>query len=109
MTDITLRWDDADTNERKPERIITRNRIACYPEGVGAWSEQRRTGYPKLFNVYENNSNGTIDTDIKIRRIPFPATLKSNTPDQYNRLLELLGGMNNGGTRLWWDAGKNNW
>ena len=36
-----------------------------------AWAEQRRTGYPKLFKVQTNNSNGTIDTDIMIRRLPF--------------------------------------
>ena len=102
MTNITPKWNEADTYERKLERIITQKWIACYPEGVEAWSEQRRTGYPKLFKVYENNSNGTIDTDIMIRRIPFPAALQSDNPEQYNKLLELLGGPNNGGTRLWW-------
>ena len=107
MTDITPKWDDADSNERKLERIITQKWIACYPEGVEAWSEQRRTGYPKLFKVYENNSNGAISTDIMIRRIPFPATLQESNPDQYNKLLQLLGGANNGGTRLWWDVGQN--
>lgn len=45
--------------------------IACWPEGMEAWAEQRRTGYPKLFKVQTNNSNGTIDTDIMIRRLPF--------------------------------------
>jgi hypothetical protein len=109
MTDITPRWDDAETKERKLERIITQKWIACYPEGVEAWSEQRRTGYPKLFKVYENNSNGKIDTDIMIRRIPFPAGLREDNPDQYGKLLQLLGGADNGGTRLWWDAGGNRW
>jgi hypothetical protein len=108
-TGITPKWDEAETNERKLERIITQKWIACYPEGVEAWSEQRRTGYPKLFHVYENNSNGTIDTDIMIRRLPFPATLREDNPDQYDKLLKLLGGANNGGTRLWWDVGKNEW
>ena len=107
MTDITPQWDETDTNERKLERIITQKWIACYPEGVEAWSEQRRTGYPKLFKVYENNSNGTISTDIMIRRIPFPASLQEDNSDQYNKLLQLLGGANTGGTRLWWDVGQN--
>lgn len=107
MTDITPKWDETDTNERKLERIITQKWIACYPEGVEAWSEQRRTGYPKLFNVYENNSNGTIDTDIMIRRMPFPASLQEDNPDQYRKLLLLLNGANNGGARLWWDVGRN--
>ncbi|NDV82212.1 SusD/RagB family nutrient-binding outer membrane lipoprotein [Bacteroides sp. 51] len=108
MTDITPKWDEADSNERKLERIITQKWIACYPEGAEAWAEQRRTGYPKLFKVYENNSKGTIDTDIMIRRLPFPATLQSDNPDQYNKLLQLLGGANDGGTRIWWDVPQNN-
>lgn len=107
MTDITPKWDDADSNEKKLERIITQKWIACYPEGAEAWAEQRRTGYPKLFKVYDNSSNGAIDTDIMIRRLPFPAALQSDNPDQYNKLLQLLGGTNNGGTRLWWDVGQN--
>lgn len=107
-TDISPKWEEGDSKERKLERIITQKWIACYPEGAEAWAEQRRTGYPKLFKAYENNSNGTIDTDIMIRRLPFPATLQSDNPEQYNKLLELLGGLNNGGTRLWWDVGQNN-
>lgn len=107
MTDITPKWNEADSNERKLERIITQKWIACYPEGVEAWSEQRRTGYPKLFKVFNNNSNGTIDTGIMIRRLPFPVALREGNPTQYNKLLQLLGGSNTGGTRLWWDTGAN--
>lgn len=106
MTDITPAWDEANSMERKLEQIITQKWIACYPEGAEAWAEQRRTGYPKLFKVYENNSNGTIDKDIMIRRLPFPSALQSDA-DQYSKLLRLLGGANNGGTRLWWDTGRN--
>lgn len=108
MTDITPKWNDGDSNERKLERIITQKWLACYPEGVEAWTEQRRTGYPKLFKVYTNLSNGTIDTDAMIRRLPFPASLQTDNPDQFNKLLQFLGGPNTGGTRLWWDAGQNN-
>lgn len=107
MTDITPKWDDAETNERKLERIITQKWIACYPEGAEAWAEQRRTGYPKLFKVFENKSGGAIDTDIMIRRLAFPESLSSDNPDQYNKLLQLLGNPNTAGTRLWWDTGRN--
>ena len=108
MTNITPKWEEADSKERKLERIITQKWIACYPEGVEAWAEQRRTGYPQLFKVYENMSNSVISTDVMIRRLPFPATLQADGPEQYTQLLELLGGDNNGSTRLWWDAGQNN-
>lgn len=82
--------------------------IACWPEGMEAWTEQRRTGYPKLFKVQTNNSNGTIDTDIMIRRLPFSQDDAKKDPEQYKNLCTALGGADNGGTRLWWDTGKNN-
>jgi hypothetical protein len=90
------------------EKIITQKWIACWPEGMEAWAEQRRTGYPKLFKVQTNNSNGTIDTDIMIRRLPFSQDDAKKDPEQYKNLCTALGGADNGGTRLWWDTGKNN-
>lgn len=107
-TDITPKWEENVSKDRKLERIITQKWIACYPEGVEAWTEQRRTGYPKLFKVYVNNSQGAIDTDAMIRRLPFPATLKEDNKNQYEKLINLLDGPNTGGTRLWWDMGQNN-
>lgn len=105
---ITPKWDDAAANEEKLERIITQKWLAVFPEGCEAWTEQRRTGYPKLFKVLNNVSNNTIDTDIMIRRLPYPSNLKTDQPELYKQLLDNLGGADTGGTRLWWDAGKNN-
>ncbi|MEG0645562.1 MAG: SusD/RagB family nutrient-binding outer membrane lipoprotein [Bacteroides sp.] len=111
-TTITPKWDEAATNEQKLERIITQKWLAIYPEGCEAWAEQRRTGYPKLFKVVVNNSDKVagqkIDTDIMIRRIFFPQSYKTDNATLYNALVSALGGADNGGTRLWWDAGKNN-
>ncbi len=104
---ITPKWDSAATNEQKLERIITQKWLACYPEGCEAWTEQRRTGYPKLFKVVVNNSKGTIDTNTMIRRIFFPQSLKNDNPTQYSQLVTALGGDDTGGTRLWWDTGSN--
>ena len=42
-----------------------------------------------------------------IRRVPFPAALKTDQPALYQSLVEQLGGTDTGGTRLWWDAGQN--
>ncbi|WP_300699680.1 SusD/RagB family nutrient-binding outer membrane lipoprotein [Bacteroides sp.] len=104
----TPNWNDAKSTEEQFEKIITQKWLAIYPEGTEAWTEQRRTGYPKLFKVVVNKSNGAIDTDIMIRRLPFPADLAKSNPTQYSSLISALGGPDNGGTRLWWDAGKNN-
>ena len=38
---------------------------------------------------------------------PFPAALATSDPEQYAALVAELGGGDHGGTRLWWDAGRN--
>lgn len=105
---ISPKWDASATVEGKLEQIITQKWLACWPESYEAWSEQRRTGYPKLFKVQTNNSGGAISTEDMIRRLPFSADDATKDPAQYGQLKDALGGADNGGTRLWWDAGKNN-
>ena len=88
----------------KIEKIITQKWIALYPNGQEAWTEWRRTGYPKLHAVDQNKSGGVISTDKGVRRLPYPES-KLSTEDKANLAgaLRLLGGPNNGGTKLWWD------
>ena len=56
---------------------------------------------------YNNSRNGCIDTEIMIRRLNFPASLLDSGMKQYEMLVDALGGTDDAGTRLWWDAGKN--
>ncbi|MEQ6122947.1 RagB/SusD family nutrient uptake outer membrane protein [Pseudotenacibaculum sp. MALMAid0570] len=107
-SNITIAWDAAATNEEKLERIITQKWIAMFPEGQEAWSEFRRTGYPKIFPVVSNQSGGTIDTNIQIRRIPFVDSELSTNAAGVAGAVSLLGGPDNGGTRVWWDTGGPN-
>ena len=105
---VSPRWDEGASAETKLEKIITQKWIAMYPEGCEAWAEQRRTGYPRLFPVRFNHSRELrIDTETMIRRLPFPATLENSDPQQYEALVKALGGPDHGGTRLWWDTGRN--
>ena len=108
MSTITIAWDAAATNEEKLEKIITQKWIAMFPEGQEAWSEYRRTGYPKIFPVVSNQSGGVVDTDIQIRRIPFVDSEKSTNATGVTGAVSLLGGADNAGTRLWWDTGASN-
>lgn len=103
LSTITINWDEAATAERKLERIITQKWIAIYPDGQEAWTEFRRTGYPKLFPVINNASGGTISTTAFIRRLPIPNKFIDSNPGGYARAVASLGGPDNGGTKLWWD------
>ena len=91
LSTITIKWDPAATQAQQLERIITQKYIAMYPDGQEAWSEFRRTGYPKLWPNTVNYSNGLIPTQKMIRRIPF-AQSEVNTnpgvlPEQSRRCL----------------------
>lgn len=108
LSNVTVAWNGADDNETKLEKIITQKWIAMFPEGQEAWSEFRRTGYPKIFPVVSNQSAGVVDTDVQIRRIPFVDSELSTNADGVAGAVTLLGGPDNAGTRLWWDTGGSN-
>lgn len=103
LSTITIKWNESDDLPKKLERIITQKWIAMFPEGQEAWSEFRRTGYPILFPVVINNSNGTISTEKFIRRLPMPQREQSTNPQALDRAILTLKGLDNGGTPLWWD------
>ncbi|HEY6899197.1 MAG TPA: SusD/RagB family nutrient-binding outer membrane lipoprotein [Puia sp.] len=109
LSAIKIQWDAGATNEVKLERIITQKWLAIFPDGQEAWAEFRRTGYPKLFPVVNNMSGGTIDTKVQIRRLAYPQSeYTSNGAAVTSAVQGLLGGPDNGGTRLWWDVNKGN-
>jgi len=102
---ITIAWDESASFESNLERIITQKYIALYPVGQEAWTEFRRTGYPKVFPVCVNESNGgCVDTDIQIRRLPYPVDEYNTNATALEAGIQLLGGADNAGTKLWWDA-----
>jgi hypothetical protein len=108
LSTVTIKWDPAATNEQKLERIITQKWIAIFPDGQEAWADYRRTGYPKLFPIVTNLSGGSISTDIQIRRLPYPSTEYNTNNAAVKAAVAVLGGADNGGTRLYWDVAKPN-
>lgn len=103
ISTITIPWEEEGSFEEKLERIITQKWIALYPDGQEAWTEFRRTNYPKIFPVKVNNSGGTIDTKVQVRRITFPQSEYDNNTEEVSKAVGLLGGPDTGGTKLWWD------
>ncbi|NML21972.1 SusD/RagB family nutrient-binding outer membrane lipoprotein [Pseudoflavitalea sp. G-6-1-2] len=101
LSTITIKWDGAAGKDVKLERIITQKWIALYPDGQEAWTEFRRTGFPKLFPVVLNNSAGAIPGFIQ--RLPIPSKYVSSNTGGYQRAIATLGGPDNGGTKLWWN------
>lgn len=99
-TDLTIRWAD---DGRELERIMTQKWIAIYPLGQEAWSEQRRTGYPRFFPVVVNNGGDNDLTEGLARRIPYPPSEQEHNGDNYEAAVGLLHGADDYATRLWWN------
>lgn len=124
-------WGGIDTNpvtsvsgnewyEQQLEKIITQKWIAIFPMSVVAWTDIRRTGYPRLlpavYGAYAE-ADGSISDELTVRRMPFTtggiaeATTDINTTGipalDSESTGDLKGDMQ--GTRLWWDvADKSN-
>ena len=113
QSDIGIPWvDGAENFERNLERIIVQKWIAIFPLGVEAWSEHRRTGYPKLLPVPTDKSGGTVDVAQGARRLPYPVEeYQQNNANLQLAIQTLDGEQQNGnrtgdvmGTRVWWDC-----
>ena len=105
QTKIGVKWNEGDDNETKLEKIITQKYIALFPLSTEAWTELRRTGYPKLFPVLNaDDGDGSIKQGEMIRRIPWVPTdpRMIEIVNQYG--IPALGGPDKQATRLWWDV-----
>lgn len=86
------------------ERIITQKWIALWPLGQEAWSEIRRTGYPKVFDLVE-----TPKYPVQIpNRLPFSYNEYTTNKSNVESAVSLLGGADTFATKLWWQKNSNN-
>lgn len=105
VTKIGVKWNEADDNETKLEKIITQKYIALFPLSTEAWAELRRTGYPKLFPVLNtDDGDGSIKQGDMIRRIPWVPTDPVAADMVETTGILRLGGPDEQATRLWWDV-----
>ena len=105
LTSITIKWDENSTMEQKLERIITQKWIAMYPEGYEAWAEFRRTGYPRLWPVAENNSGGIVPARQFIKRLTYPIAITNSSQTAVAAAISsYLDGKDSMFEPIWWDV-----
>ena len=106
-SDIPVAFETGGSAERQLEQIITQKWIALYPDGVEAWTELRRTGYPKIFPRL-NSENPDVPANQVMRRLIFVDSEYSNNSEAVTAATQFPELVNKGGnknsTRLWWDA-----
>lgn len=106
---VTTAWNNSDTEEVKLEKIITQKYLALFPDGQEAWSEWRRTGYPRLLPANTTISNyGVVVSDGHkdgVRCIPYPQSeLVNNAAHLQEAVNKYRGGSNTGTVNVWWDV-----
>lgn len=69
------------------------------PEGFANW---RRTGYPELKPSAQYGAQ-TIDSQTIPRRLQYPITEASYNKEEYNRVIQEMGGTDSWNARVWWD------
>ncbi|NDV77966.1 SusD/RagB family nutrient-binding outer membrane lipoprotein [Dysgonomonas sp. 511] len=104
---ITVSWDDAGTSQNtKLEKIITQKWLANFPQGMEAWCDYRRTGFPQFFPPADNLSSagfiGTVSNERMVRRLPFPNRQYTGNSENVLKAVQMLGGDDVATTDLWW-------
>ena len=119
VNDVPVKYLAGGEKEQQLQQIITQKWIAGFPEGLNAWAEYRRTGYPKLFPIPADNNNVQAEylagsaaklTEIGIRRLPFSYDERSANPAglaEGVKILNARGQKDCIDERLWWDTGRN--
>lgn len=104
MSDIPVAFDAGGSTERQLEQIITQKWLALYPDGIEAWAERRRTGYPRGYPILES-LNPDVPANEIMRRLQFADGEYSTNSAATQAAVDLLGGGGDrNSTRLWWDA-----
>lgn len=88
-------WDAANPLEK----IYTQKWVAMFDQGLQAWFEWRRTGYPELIPAEDGQNNGKIPV-----RLRYPSDEYSRNGANVAVAVERLGGPDNLNTPVWWDV-----
>lgn len=106
LTTIGVKWNDGDDAETKLEKIITQKYIAIFPNSYEAWTELRRTGYPKIFPVLNAPAgDGSLSEGELIHRMHLPnGDTQAGIEDVNNSGIPALGGPDTYATRVFWDT-----
>jgi hypothetical protein len=91
----------ADTATQR-QQILTQKWLAIFPDGIEAWAEERRTGYPKLYPVANSDNPDLKPTDM-IRRFNFVDYEYQTNGKAVQAAIPLLNGPDKTSTPVWWN------
>lgn len=107
---VCVAWNESDDKETKLEKLITQKWIAIYPNGYEAWTDYRRTGYPRLLpSVQPWQGVPTFPVELQLRRVPHDESDENILLYDLQNIktaLSVFGqpGENSGGQRLYFEG-----
>ena len=102
-SNVTIAWNDGDSNDKKLEKIITQKWIANYPLGLEGWCDFRRTGYPYIFPPKNNLSPWGCTDERGQRRLRFSIDEYDRNKENVEAAVQMLSnGIDGDNTDLWW-------
>lgn len=100
----SVAWSSESTAEGHLKQIMTQKWLALYPDGVEAWTEFRRTGYPSLTPVVQSMES-TLPQGTFIKKLKYVDDETRDNPNAKNASLN--NGKGDGmAIRVWWDTAR---
>lgn len=84
------------------QQIATQKYISLFPDGIEAWAEVRRTGWPVLYPV-ANSENAEVTAPNMISRFDFLDYEYQTNGKAVQAAIPLLGGEDKANTKVWWN------
>ncbi len=103
VANTPVAWSADEATQR--EQIGVQKWLALFPDGMEAWAEFRRTGFPKMYPVVQSDNND-LPLGTFIKRLPFPIVEENNNAEELAKGRALLGGPDNAATSVWWDVNE---
>ena len=102
LTNIPVAF--AATIAQQREQVGTQKWLALYPYSPEAWSEFRRTGFPKLYPRLNSGNTDSPATDpASVRRTTYPPIEAAVNPQGLASGVSKLGGADKTSTKVWWN------
>lgn len=100
----SVKWESQTSDDGHLGQIITQKWLALYPDGVEAWSEFRRTGYPALMPVAMSLET-TLPAGQFVKKLRYTDDELRENPNASDKALN--SGKGDGmSIRVWWDTGR---
>lgn len=100
VTNIPVKFGATETIQR--QQIATQKYLALFPDGIEAWAEVRRTGWPVLYPV-ANSENPDVVVPNMISRFNFVDYEYQTNGKAVQAAAPLLGGPDKASTKVWWN------